>query len=118
MEGHFQNGTALYWGSAPTYGATQLMVHNVSMLYWAQAVKAEGHVEGLYMSSFELVGIGTYNAGYAIDIDAYGVSHSPVFNFTNGHISFLSGGIHCHNVTSVKVANVNFAHVGFGVAEN
>lgn len=116
MENYFQYGTGIYWGSASTYGTTQLFVHNVSMLYWAKAVKTEGHVEGFNMSSFELTGVGTYNT-FAMDLEGAisGGSHPPFFNLTNGHFNFIGGGVHFHNLSSVKVANVNFAHVGYGV---
>ncbi|HWM26375.1 MAG TPA: glycosyl hydrolase family 28-related protein [Chthoniobacterales bacterium] len=114
FENKFQYGTGIYWGSSPSYGTTQLFVNNVSLLYWAKAVKTDGHVEGFYMSNFELVGVGTYYS-YAMELEASGVSYSPVFHLTNGHLSFLGGGVRFHNLNSVKVANVNFAHVGFAV---
>jgi hypothetical protein len=119
MEGKFQYGTGIYWGSASTFGTTQLMLNNLSMLYFATGLKADGHFEGIYMSNFELSGIGTWNSiDYAIDLDASGLSHPPVVIITNGHLNFLAGGLHCRNVAGVKVANVNFAHVGYEVAEH
>jgi hypothetical protein len=119
MEGKFQHGTGISWHSATGYGTTQLFVNNISMLYWGKAVQTSGHVEGFYMSNFELAGVGTYG-DFAMDLFAtnnFG-TESPVFHLTNGHFSFLGGGAHFANVSSVKVASVNFAHVGFGVGDN
>ena len=116
MEGKFQHGTGILWESATGYGTTQLFVNNVSMLYWGKAVKTSGHVEGFYMSNFELAGVGTYG-GFAMELFAtngFG-TRSPVFHLMNGHFSFLGGGVHFNNVATVKAAGVDFAHTGYGV---
>lgn len=115
---------AIHWHApvvAPpqSSGATQLFVKNLYASFYKTGVRTSGHVEGLYMSGFELVFCGSQSTG-AMEItgqvDTNGAA-VPAFHIMNGHINQLYNGIRMSNLVSVKISHVNFYNI-FGLGNH
>lgn len=97
------------WNSDPSTATTGMQITNAQIKYCDSAVYTHNHVEGLYMSGFEIVLCGT-NSRPALDISStqYG---APAFNILNGHVEMIADGLRMTNLSAVKVSHVDFEHV-------
>lgn len=105
------------WSSATGSPATQLFISDIYVCFYQNGIKTSGHVEGFYLSKFELVFCGHPLPNYkaAMDLSAAGTNNAPglVFHISDGHVNQVSHGIRLTNIWHAKISQVNFFNIKY-----